>query len=246
MLNTRGPNQRRCLLLASVVKSQILYAAQIWSNATQCPEYFRGVNSTCRLCALQIRSAFRTVSGEEAFVIVSMIPVDILPRESTVLVSTPRTLTQLDRRPAREVSITEWQTKWNSTTKVRCTYRCIPNLESWLNRTHGEVHFYRSQFLSDLGCFKAYLFKFKHEHDPYCDFCRSAVQKDVHHEFFECARFQRQMNQLKLAVGGVFTPQSVVGYMVKEASEWASTSDTLTSILKQPKDLERQRRITRD
>ncbi|XP_017474738.1 PREDICTED: uncharacterized protein LOC108365260 [Rhagoletis zephyria] len=186
MLNTRGPKQRRRLLLASVVKSQILYAAPIWSNAAQCPAYFRGVNSTYRLCALRVCSAFRTVSDEAAFIIASMIPVDILARESTVLASTPRSLTQLDRRQARESSITEWQNKCNSTIKSRWTYRCIPNLVSWLDRMHGEVDFYLSQFFSGHGCFKAYLFKFKHEHDPYCDFCRNGVEEDVHHVFFEC------------------------------------------------------------
>jgi len=52
LLNTRGPKQDRRRLLATVVKSQLLYAAPVWAEATAVSSYMRGVNSTYRLVFL--------------------------------------------------------------------------------------------------------------------------------------------------------------------------------------------------
>ncbi|XP_046868751.1 uncharacterized protein LOC124461242 [Drosophila willistoni] len=78
MLNTRGPKQERRLLLASVLKSVILYSAQVWSQAIHVPSYSKGIKATYRLCALRVCSAFRTVSEDAALVIAGMIPIDLL------------------------------------------------------------------------------------------------------------------------------------------------------------------------
>jgi len=50
LLNTRGPNQERRKLIASVVTSQVLYAAPEWDKAATTPSYMSGVARTHRLC----------------------------------------------------------------------------------------------------------------------------------------------------------------------------------------------------
>jgi len=52
LLNTRGPKQDRRKLPATVVRSQLLYAAPVWAESTAVSSYMRGVNATYRLCAV--------------------------------------------------------------------------------------------------------------------------------------------------------------------------------------------------
>ncbi|KAH8366372.1 hypothetical protein KR084_006225, partial [Drosophila pseudotakahashii] len=82
LLNTRGPKQGRRKLLASVVTSQLLYAAAVWADATEHKSYMRGAISTYRLCALRVACAFRTVSDDAALVIAGQVPLPELVREA--------------------------------------------------------------------------------------------------------------------------------------------------------------------
>lgn len=49
LLNTRGPKQERRVLLTSVVRSAITYAASVWAEGNTVPSYARGVKSVHRL-----------------------------------------------------------------------------------------------------------------------------------------------------------------------------------------------------
>ncbi|XP_053968911.1 uncharacterized protein LOC128870325 [Anastrepha ludens] len=133
MLNARGPKQPRRQLLADVVKNM----------ASQHPSFFRGIKAAYRLCALRVCSAFKTVSEEAALVIVGMYPIEILANEAAVLADS-----EMQRIVARETSTQTLQQIWNNTTKGRWTDRCIPDLRSRIERKHGEVDFYLTQFLT--------------------------------------------------------------------------------------------------
>jgi len=109
LLNTRGPKQEQRKLIASVVTSQVLYAAPVWAKAATTPSYMSGVARTHRLCATRISCAFRTISEEAVLVIAGLVPVQELVREA---VEVEETVTTTDdqtrreaRRPARERSI---------------------------------------------------------------------------------------------------------------------------------------------
>ncbi|XP_070075725.1 uncharacterized protein [Drosophila takahashii] len=82
LLNTRVPKQDKRILLASVVKSQLLYAPPVWAEATDKVSYMRKVNSTYRLCAIRISCAFRTISDDAVLVIAGQVPLGELVRES--------------------------------------------------------------------------------------------------------------------------------------------------------------------
>jgi len=66
--------QDRRRVLATVVKSQLLYAAPMWADATAVSSYMRGVNSTYHLCAVRIASALTTISDDAALVIAGQVP----------------------------------------------------------------------------------------------------------------------------------------------------------------------------
>ncbi|XP_015119086.1 uncharacterized protein LOC107042531 [Diachasma alloeum] len=122
-----------------------------------------------------------------------MLPIEVLAEERRCLYRrrrhttlTPKDLTEEERRN----SISRWQVLWDTSTKERWTQRLIPQLDVWLNRSHGEVNYYLTQMLSGHGSFWKYLHKFEHEETPECPTC-SREGEDAEHVFFSCKRFAR-------------------------------------------------------
>nr|XP_041633308.1 uncharacterized protein LOC121503172 [Drosophila kikkawai] len=89
LLNTRGPKQITRKLLTSVVTSQMLFAAPVRAAAAETKSYMRGAESTYRLYAVRVASAFRTVSDDAALVIAGLVPLRELVREEAELRNTP-------------------------------------------------------------------------------------------------------------------------------------------------------------
>ena len=81
MSNIGGLKQPRRLLLSSVVHSGILCGAPIWAD-TLCrnPSYAATCQRACRIIALRVACAYRTVS-EIALVVVGLPSVDLMAAE---------------------------------------------------------------------------------------------------------------------------------------------------------------------
>ncbi|KAH8304870.1 hypothetical protein KR059_003005, partial [Drosophila kikkawai] len=157
--NTRGPRQYTRKLLSSVVTAQILYAAPVWAEAASVKSYMRGVEATYRVCAIRIACSFRTISEDAALVIAGQVPLAKLIRERKEIFAAMQDRRALPSRAelkvaARRRSIENWQSQWDSSSKGRWTYRLIPDIARWVERSHGQVNFYLSQVLSGHGCFR--------------------------------------------------------------------------------------------
>jgi len=82
----------------------------------------RGVNSTYRLCAVRISSAFRTISDDAALVIAGQVPLSELVLEAkdirAVLVGeqADRSTKTVVKRRARMQSVVNWQAAWDNST----------------------------------------------------------------------------------------------------------------------------------
>lgn len=121
MPNINGPSQAKRRLLASVVESQLLYAAPNWIDAvTASARTARNLVRPQRARALRIIRAYRTVSDEAALVLAGLPPVDLLGKERKRIrarVSTPpitettpvskATIKRLERRE----TIVLWQAR---------------------------------------------------------------------------------------------------------------------------------------
>ncbi|XP_062535562.1 uncharacterized protein LOC134204767 [Armigeres subalbatus] len=107
------------------------------------------LNSTYRLMAMRVASAYRTISMDAVCAIVGMTPINILLEEDCECYRLRGTVGA--RMIARADSMRKWQLAWDSSSKGRWTYRLIPNLSLWVDRKHGEVNFFLTQFLSVHG-----------------------------------------------------------------------------------------------
>ncbi|KAJ8980699.1 hypothetical protein NQ317_007920 [Molorchus minor] len=69
MPNIGGPRASKRRLISSVMHSQIIYAAPVFSTAANNVNLVKKLNIIQRLMAIRISSAYRTISGEAAGVI---------------------------------------------------------------------------------------------------------------------------------------------------------------------------------
>ncbi|KAM8702448.1 hypothetical protein ACLKA7_001779 [Drosophila subpalustris] len=121
------------------------------------------------------------------------------------------------------------------------TKRLIPELKPWIERRHGQVDFYLAQVLTGHGCFKAYLFRFKHEQDPYCDHCGGDVIEDAEHSIFHCPLFTQE-RELAAGPNTPLTPGNLVATMIATEHGWAAISAMPSIIMKELRRRERSRR----
>ncbi|XP_037932675.1 uncharacterized protein LOC119667454 [Teleopsis dalmanni] len=77
MPNIGGPKDTARVLLASVSKSVMLYAAPVWTHATTIKSYSRVMKSAHRLANLRICRAYRTVSDDAAGVLAGRMSIDL-------------------------------------------------------------------------------------------------------------------------------------------------------------------------
>ncbi|XP_070144861.1 uncharacterized protein [Drosophila kikkawai] len=234
MANNRGPKQHSRRLIATVVTSTILYAAPIWADAMKTVSYSRQCKSVYRRCALRISSCFCTVSEEAALVVSGTVPIELLAEERRTGNSGSRT--------QRSDTIARWQVRWNNASTGRWTHRLIPDLVPWIQRRTGQLDFHTTQIITGHGCFKAYLHRFKHEANPYCDYCGSAVIEDAEHVFFACPLFSAERAALEAATNRRLTPENLIRCMLEMPSNWDAVAEMAATVMREMRRREQIRR----
>jgi len=232
--NTGGPRQAARRLLASVSTSVMMYGAPVWYSATGFDSYMRTMRSAHRLASLRVCCAFRTVSEAAASVIAGRLPPELQAKRDSA-VRNLRMLQLADRSHLSMVNVNiveQWQQKWDESTKGRWTHSLIPHIGTWLNKKHGETNFYLTQFLTGHGCFREYLFKYKHVEHPYCLSCASSIES-VEHVFIECPRFNAARRAIQIIVNEPPSCVAMVRHMVESYEKWQKISHIITAVMQQ-------------
>lgn len=232
MANVGGPRPARRRLLMLTTQSILLYGAEIWADALLVKKFRSCMASIQRRGALRIASCYRTVSEPAALVVAGVFPIDILARERKAMwKEMPRVGRAEAARSARDRTIQEWQRRWQAETRGRWTARLIPDVAAWTGRSHGEVNFYVTQFLTGHGYFRDYLHRMGKVSSPYCSRCNGA-RDDVAHAFFSCRRCVVAMAELQHEVG-VVTADNVVEVMLRGKREWSAIQTYIWKILQE-------------
>ncbi|XP_062554637.1 LOW QUALITY PROTEIN: uncharacterized protein LOC134219787 [Armigeres subalbatus] len=137
MSNSSAISSSKRRLLASVSTSILRYGAPVWAAGEITRRNLTRLNSTYRLMAMRVASAYRTISMDAVCAIVGMTPINILLEEDCECYRLRGTVGA--RMIARADSMRKWQLAWDSSSKGRWTYRLIPNLSLWVDRKHGEI-----------------------------------------------------------------------------------------------------------
>ncbi|CAH2092420.1 unnamed protein product [Euphydryas editha] len=235
--------QKRRELLASVVTSVLTYGIPVWADALNIQEARRKIAPVYRLSALRVASAFRTVSDDVVCVIAGMLPIRVLAEERKALYRRKGTTTlspeELKTKERRN-SIRRWQASWDTSAKGKWTHRLIPQVDVWLNRSHGEVNYYLTQMISGHGCFRAYLYRYKHDVSPECPSC-PGVNEDAEHVFFTCPRFNMTRKDLEDALAQKIQPETLIKAMLSSEAAWLAISAFATEVLQELRRMERKR-----
>jgi len=212
MPNVNGPSQSKRRLLASVVESQLLYAAPVWCDTVAVSARTRGVLvRPQRAAALRVTRAYRTVSDEAALVLAEMPPADLLSLERKRILSrvaappipgtTPPSRSSIKRQERNE-TIAQWQARWLSTSKAAWTRLLLPDIGRWLGRTVPKkpLSFHMTQALTGHGCFQQYLHKFGRANSPRCTLCHDESDTADHTLFF-CPFFDGMRDEFRSRLG---------------------------------------------
>lgn len=100
----------------------------------------------------------------------------------------------------------------------------------WMNRNHGEVNIYLTQFLSDHGCFRKYLYIFGHAESPHCpDFPNT--EETSQHVVFTCPRYVEVRNDMLGSSDGDLNPDNIVQKMCQHVSTRHVVNRAITHIM---------------
>lgn len=229
MPNTFGPRSSKRRMLANVSTSILRYGCEIWWKATKKRRNWEVLNSTHRLSAIRVASAYRTISFEAICVISGMMPICILLEEDSNCWNSKKTNGVTERPKHNEQSLKVWQEEWDKSVKGRWTYRLIPQIKKWIQRTHGEVDYFLTQFLSGHGGFNEYLHRMKKTDSPLCPTCRQTETPE--HVLFKCIRLDEERKTMFTHISPDTNADNLIENMCKSKNAWTGTTDFMRKAL---------------
>lgn len=241
MPNLGGPKEAKRRLIASVAHSKMLYAAPVWAEKLEIESTRKMYSQIQRRLALRIGSMYRTVSYSAALVIGNVPPIDLLAVERKEVYErkqqgrvTSLSEVKIIKEDARKTLLRKWQRRWDEDTVGRWTYKLIPNLEVWVNRTHGQVSFYLSQALSGHGLFNKYLHDYKIVNSPNCSYCLHETDTPMH-TLFECTVWEPQRKIANDLLQQDVKLSNMIPLMLTSHENWTTIETMVTNILKTKK-----------
>lgn len=241
MANVGGPKSSKRRLLMTAVQSTLLYGAEVWAEALDKRTYKKRLCQVQRRGALRVASAYRTVSEPAVLVIAGVIPIDLLAKERrAIYLKKPEIGKKAASREERLRTLECWQRSWEVETRGRWTARLIRNIRPWIERDHGEIGYYMTQFLSGHGYFRSYLHKMGKASTPMCIYCPDKID-DAEHTFFDCERWASDRRALVEYSGRMLSPDAIVPKMLDCEETWNRVSRYATEVLRTKKrDLDQQ------
>lgn len=207
MPNLGGPSRDKRVLLMSVVRSVILYAAPAWARkATRYDCNRRELNRALRVAAIRSIRAYRTVSTEASMFLAGIPPGDLLALERTRIrdrleVADPTESPKQIRREERAITANGCQARWSRGTSGEWTRRLLPDLKRWWSGSPQPLSFHMTQALTGHGCFRSYLFRMHRASDPRCVYC-GHPSDTPEHTLFDCPEWLESRMPVKKFLGG--------------------------------------------
>lgn len=128
------------------------------------------------------------------------------------------TVSEEERMEKRELTPGKWNVQQQCETRGECTRKLIPNINEWVQRTHGNVDFHLTQVLTGHGCFCSYLHRFKKRESPVCRYCEE--EDTAAHTIFNRVRWTEERERVELCTGEVLNEATMVKVMLKKVENW--------------------------
>ena len=142
----------------------------------------------------------------------------------------------------KQFMIKVWKNgKWNNTTKERWTYEFIFELNEWIQRKHGELDSYLTQMPAGHGCFREYLYKYKHVEDHFCLYCPYKTEY-ARLILLECIRFTEQRTKIQTLLNEKLTPRDLLKCMLTSEEACNEIAKIIKNIMERFRSAEEQNR----
>jgi len=243
MPNIGGPRPIKRKLLASVVHSQLLYAAPVWCSSLVFHNHRQLLLGPQRIMAMRVASAYRTVSTAAILVVTGIVPVHLMASGRCELRRLQKTGVINAKRVIDDNVWGWWQQEWDDERATgQWTKRLIPDVRRWASRAYGATGYFLTQFLTGHGCFQAYLHRFAIVDSPSCRSCGDPVD-NAEHTFFRCGRWAKRLMDLESEVAEEVNPETIVSIMLSSREKWQAVEQYITSIMDiiEKEDQQRQR-----
>lgn len=145
---THGASENQRRLLGAVAESVMLYAAPVWAPyALRFKTNLAALDRAQRTTGIRITRCYRTVSSEAICVLAQTVPWSLLAEERTTLYQESEDFEEddEDRLPkelVRQETLNRRQERWDAATTGRRTWKCIPNIRRWMDRSFGELSYH--------------------------------------------------------------------------------------------------------
>jgi hypothetical protein len=236
--NLGGARERRRRLLASVATSKMLYGAPCW-EAKMAKAGWEKMEKLQRQISLRTAAAYRSVSYQAIATVASTPPFRLKAKErSSAFGHGPTRMLKID-------TFRSWQEEWENSTKGRWTYTLIPKVINWANRSHGEINFHLTQFLTGHGSFGSYLHRIQKRDTSECQLC-GIIPDTPKHAIFDCDAWYSIRNEIEAYTGVAINSENVIGTMLESKANWTRISSAIVKILRTREEVERAREIGAD
>lgn len=242
MPNLRGPDNSKRKILASVVYSTLLYAAPAWGAVVRWKKYTNLMQKVQRKVMLRLCRAYRTSSTAALQVISGSMPVELMVEEKLRMAEICKDGEERERREDRERALKEellakWKTKWNNGDKGKWTRKLIKNMETWINRTHGEVSYELGQFLTGHGHFATFQFKINKVNNEKCRYCQYP-KDNPEHTIFHCEKF-KTLREECYRMEGNLNVDNIIDKMLSKPESWKNIEGMIKKIINEKEKNER-------
>lgn len=191
------------------IESIVLYGAPIWHTAAQYKINISKLRTVQRTILARVTRAYRTTSTDALCVLSGFPPWELLIEERARLY---RRLKNEDamanngrnklkiQREERDITLTQWQTQWDSSRYGRKTYKLISDIRGWIGWGPKVLSHHLTQILTGHGCFGTYKFRIGKAATAACWLC-DWINDDMEHTLFNCSAWQPERRELSRHVG---------------------------------------------
>lgn len=109
--------------------------------------------------------------------------------------------------------------------------RLIKNIRSWVERKHGEVNYFLTQFLTGHGSFDAYLVRIRKVTLDRCVYC--GMPDTAEHAIFICERFVRARGDMERAAGQEVGSANIVDIALESRRLWWATMHYVKKVVQE-------------
>lgn len=253
--NLRGPGEDKRRLYSQVIHSVLLYAAPVWCDAFLSVKYqqlpFKRLQ---RGIAARTICAYRTVSFEAASLLARIPPFPLLVARQKRLYERYKEarrygeLTREIRCELKEMADVLVRRNWKvfmenpNRPGRRVAGAILPMFEKWVNRSHGSLSYYITQWLTGHGSFESFLYRIGKRTRATCPFCY-AEEDTADHTFQRCPKWQEERFAITQEIGSQeLDTRSIMITMLGSRNKWKAVVKFATTVLTRKEVAERNRK----